>query len=255
MGGRAPAAPATGATKTTSVTGASGAKAPTPVHTPDATVAHQLLPNGSAVEQWLAGGVTDEQRDQLVMVTRETTSNSAEPSALGRRTLLVFDWQDGQWRRRLSAPALLPCASCVSLPDEGEVRIRLSLSNDRPRNIELWFAHGWVGGVGITLRYFRDYGFVVSSLSQSGASQGLTRSLTVTYSSVSVDPIEGRIVSSSYPNGTTVTGEPWFDVRAIPPRWIAAETADYRRLLDLFGYDPAHQALPLNPARSLEDFY
>jgi len=199
----------------------------------------------------VAGQVTDEHREQLVLVARETASASEELSPQGRRTLLVFDWEDGQWRRRLAAAALFPCASCVSSADQREVRINLSLSKDRPRNIELWFAYGWVGSVAITLQYFRDAGFVVSELSQFGATQSLSRGLPVTYWSISVDPIEGKVVTPSI----AVNGEPWFNIRAIPPRWIAAETADYRQLIELFRYDPAHEPLPLNPARSLEDFY
>lgn len=219
--------------------------------TPSASVAEQLVPVDNRVEEWVAGPLTDEPREQLVVLARETASDSGELDAQGRRTLLVFDWEHGQWQRRLCAPALVPCASCVSSPDQREVRIHLSLSKDRPRSIELWFEYGWVGSVGITLQHFRDSGFMVSRVSQSGASQGLSRGLPVSYWSVSVYPIEGNVVSPS----TAVNGDPWFDIRAIPPRWIAAETADYRRLLELLRYDPAHEPLPLNPARSLEDFY
>ena len=245
----------TGAPRTAVAPKASGtpradATPPGASHAPDALIAQQLAPSGTVVEEWVAGPLTDEPREQLVVVARETASDSAELNAQGRRTLLVFDRKDGQWQRRLSAPALLPCASCVLSPGQREVRIHLSLK-DRPRSIELSFEHGWVGSVAITLQHFHDAGFMVSRVSQSGASQGLSRGLPVTYWSVSVDPIEGNVVSPS----TAVNGEPWFDIRAIPRRWIAADTADYRRLLELLRYDPAHERLPLNPARSLEDFY
>jgi len=80
--------------------------------------------------------------------------------------------------------------------------------------------------------------------------------LPITDSSQSVYPIEGRIYSSS---ATSTLGrhspvETFYGTRLIMPRWIDAETADYRRLLELFSEDPAHQPLPLNPARSLDGY-
>jgi len=233
-----------------------GAEPPPGLPVPDAMLAEQLAPGGNAVEHWVAGPVMDEQREQLVLLARSIALNSDGLGQRGHRTLLVFDWGDGQWRQRLSAEALLPCASCGSFHDQREVKIRLSLSDDRPAHIRLWFDHGWVGGVGITLEYFPDYGFMVRSVSQSGASQGSSRSLPITYSRQSVYPIEGRTFSSSFTSRSAVSmhGETWFGDRPITPQWIAADTADYRRLLDWLSYDPKHQRLPLNPARSLEGY-
>ena len=225
--------------------------APAPFPAPNLLVAEQLAPSGHGVEKWVAGPVTDERREQLVLVARETA-----PDSEGRRTLLVFDWGDGEWRRRLSAPALLPCASCVSVPDQREVSVGLRLSDERPATIDVWFDHGWAGHVSITIEYFPDYGFMVKDVHQSGWSQGLSHSLPITDWSRSVYPIEGRIYSSSVTSTLSrhSQGETFYGERPIMPRWIDAETADYRRLLDLFSEDPTRQPLPLNPARSLDGY-
>jgi len=44
------------------------------VHAPRAAVAVQLVPAGNRVEEWVAGPLTDEGREQLVMVAREMAS-------------------------------------------------------------------------------------------------------------------------------------------------------------------------------------
>jgi len=57
--------------------------APASVPTANATVAHQLVPSGTVAEQWVAGQVTDDRREQLVLVAREAASDSEELSARG----------------------------------------------------------------------------------------------------------------------------------------------------------------------------